>query len=201
MGHFGGTHLYNAPEVSAEDGEHGRSADIFSLGCVFLEMASVLIGPPGSRSELQKTTKREPYPRSTVAVLKWMQYLMNYRTKHPGTRFDGVRTYGASLLDCSFLMMDPDRSSRIDASNLVAVWSENDAVYNEKLHPSAYCQDCVADTTGWNSNNTPSFHSKFKHAKYSGDSACSATFLHDSDSYDWSSFKDNWLKPWEGEQL
>lgn len=38
---FGNTRLYSAPEVLAEDAKRGRPADVFSLGCVFLEMYSV----------------------------------------------------------------------------------------------------------------------------------------------------------------
>ena len=38
---FGKTPMYSPPEVISE-GKRGRSADIFSLGCVFAEMATVL---------------------------------------------------------------------------------------------------------------------------------------------------------------
>jgi tRNA A-37 threonylcarbamoyl transferase component Bud32 len=36
------TFMYCAPEVPAEDGKRNRSADVFSLGCVFAEMATVM---------------------------------------------------------------------------------------------------------------------------------------------------------------
>jgi len=38
---FGHTKLYSAPEVLMEDTKRGRPADIFSLGCVLLEIYSV----------------------------------------------------------------------------------------------------------------------------------------------------------------
>jgi hypothetical protein len=41
------TRIYAAPEA-LEDERHGRSSDIFSMGCVFAEMATVLCGKPVS---------------------------------------------------------------------------------------------------------------------------------------------------------
>ena len=38
---FGNTKLYSAPEVLVQDSKRGRPADIFSLGCVLLEMYTV----------------------------------------------------------------------------------------------------------------------------------------------------------------
>ncbi|KAF2737956.1 kinase-like protein, partial [Polyplosphaeria fusca] len=45
------TRNYSAPEVLEEEDEtrRGRSVDIYSLGCIFLELATVLIAPPHSR--------------------------------------------------------------------------------------------------------------------------------------------------------
>ena len=41
---FRATRQYEAPEIQNPEGQpHGRSADIFSLGCVFLEIVSVLL--------------------------------------------------------------------------------------------------------------------------------------------------------------
>ena len=42
---FGNTKLYGAPEVLDEEGKRGRSAGIFSLGCVLLEIYSVARQP------------------------------------------------------------------------------------------------------------------------------------------------------------
>ena len=43
-----GTKMYCAPEVLLENGRRGRAADIYSMGCIFLEMSTVLLGPKGS---------------------------------------------------------------------------------------------------------------------------------------------------------
>ncbi|KAF2704864.1 kinase-like protein, partial [Pleomassaria siparia CBS 279.74] len=40
------TRLYSAPEVVTDDARRGRKADIFSLGCVMLEMAAVFLQEP-----------------------------------------------------------------------------------------------------------------------------------------------------------
>ncbi|OCL01296.1 kinase-like protein, partial [Glonium stellatum] len=42
-GLMGNTFIYSAPEV-ASGGTRGNNADVFSLGCIFLEMFAVLTG-------------------------------------------------------------------------------------------------------------------------------------------------------------
>lgn len=47
------TPMYRAPEV-ADGVRRGRAADVFSLGCVFLEIATVILGPAGSRERFRQ---------------------------------------------------------------------------------------------------------------------------------------------------
>lgn len=70
------TRKYCAPEVSDQD-SHGRSADIFSLGCVFLEMHTVLCGR--TRDDFMayqsQYSAMEAYYVNHPRVLEWADQL------------------------------------------------------------------------------------------------------------------------------
>ncbi|KAF2268654.1 kinase-like protein [Lojkania enalia] len=71
---------YCAPEVKKDNARRGRSADIFSLGCVFLEMATVLIGGVGARARLidygvNDNALSRAYSERPLPILHWILYL------------------------------------------------------------------------------------------------------------------------------
>ena len=55
-----GTRMYSFPEILSEGRRRGRAADIYSLGCVFLEISAVLLGPGGG-------LKKWSCPKNSVA--------------------------------------------------------------------------------------------------------------------------------------
>jgi serine/threonine protein kinase len=66
------TPKYCAPEVAEED-SRGRSADIFSLGCVFLEIQTVLCYR--MMGDLEDHLSCRPFHRSLPKVLSWVDEL------------------------------------------------------------------------------------------------------------------------------
>ncbi|PQE33233.1 kinase-like domain-containing protein [Rutstroemia sp. NJR-2017a WRK4] len=61
------TRMYSAPEVIAND-RRGRPADIFSIGCVFAEMASVVDGKTVEEFEDYRTVPIEDEPETLTSV-------------------------------------------------------------------------------------------------------------------------------------
>tara|TARA_R110002003_G_scaffold52_20_gene4500 strand:- start:2621 stop:4060 length:1440 start_codon:yes stop_codon:yes gene_type:complete len=74
------TRTYAAPEVVQQD-TRGFSADIFSLGCVFLEMLATLVSKPSrnerqSLSDIRTSSSRDSsYHANLDAIQAWYQHL------------------------------------------------------------------------------------------------------------------------------
>ncbi len=78
-----GTQRYKAPELSsAQDRSHNRMGDIFSLGCIFLEMLTVLRGR--TLDEMARAIRKDrkssfgspwAYADSLIGVKEWLQEL------------------------------------------------------------------------------------------------------------------------------
>jgi serine/threonine protein kinase len=85
------TRNYCAPEV-ADFGRWGRSADVFSLGCVFLEMQTALCRrlveefEEFRSSSTEETSFHENLPR----VLEWCQKLKGFRPVYAVNFFDDL---------------------------------------------------------------------------------------------------------------
>ncbi|MCJ1268929.1 hypothetical protein MMC22_008817 [Lobaria immixta] len=77
-----GTARYKAPEVRGETRSHNRMADIFSLGCIFLEMYAVLRGRTLDQMARSITDNHESfdnhwtYAGSLQGVRKWLEELL-----------------------------------------------------------------------------------------------------------------------------
>ncbi|OMP84359.1 Mitogen-activated protein kinase kinase kinase 1 [Diplodia seriata] len=116
------TPMYSPPEFFEEGTRRGKSADIFSLGCVFLEMCVAVLAPPGSLERFNdsrmEATGSRAYARNSTAVLRWIFYLWSLWASCDS---DSIQDYGAALAQLVFLMMDPDASTRITARQLLAM--------------------------------------------------------------------------------
>ncbi|KAH0542342.1 hypothetical protein FGG08_003279 [Glutinoglossum americanum] len=111
------TEVYTPPEVAQEE-RRGRSADIWSLGCVFLEMTTVLAGK--SVEEFHEfrsaASKRDPadasYHANLPAVMDWIAVLRHGKPQFPVSR----------ALNSCVSMLDKHRCRRPDVHHLTDVF-------------------------------------------------------------------------------
>lgn len=147
------TYTYSAPEVINPDdigGGRGRAMDIFSLGAVFLELSTALVGPPGAR-QIFSTLRRDAtgslaYAENQLIVLKWIWYLWTY-DYHPhctpsakSAAQRSASTVGFHLSELAFLMLDPDPIQRITAQQLLDM-TDSPALSYFRIREMA-CEEC-----------------------------------------------------------
>ncbi|KAF2809496.1 kinase-like protein [Mytilinidion resinicola] len=79
--------MYCAPESNVEGERRGRSADMFSLGCIMLEMLTVLMGESlANFEEYRITNNSRAYAANHKKNYLWMIELKNkYHIKNPNT--------------------------------------------------------------------------------------------------------------------
>jgi serine/threonine protein kinase len=80
-----GSEMYWASEIDApaESGpqRRGRAVDIYALGCIFLELATVLIAPPGSRArftEFREIEGSTAYRMCPEKLVQWIWHLWGH---------------------------------------------------------------------------------------------------------------------------
>ncbi|KAF2004533.1 kinase-like protein [Amniculicola lignicola CBS 123094] len=153
-----GTRRYCPPE-GLNQGRRGRASDIFSLGCCFLEMATVMT-TSGQLGTLRQ--QNLVYAEREEHVLRWMYYLFSElaflrRNKGEGgglsTSTDNlILKHAPPLPALAFIMMDPTAAKRITARQLVtliSIWSQD-----------MYCDKCRVGVPS--EDPTLGVHSKFK---------------------------------------
>ncbi len=123
------TLMYCAPEVATVEGDsrRGRGADIFSLGCVFLEMITTLLWVHGCSvqklHDLIEVDERRVYSASLTKVLQWILMLYAFSRAGNETCSDAtsVRSAKASCtqaLQWCLAMLLADSDNRITADEL-----------------------------------------------------------------------------------
>lgn len=169
------TWMYSAPEVAIDGARRGRATDIYSLGCVFLELATVQIYRcmdelgQGALGELREFYHSEPkpiaYSSNQRRILKWMWILFNLHSyecfSSPDVRFElrkDLIHHGKCLVQLAFLMMDPDPDKRITARQLAALLNTNSASFSVHVNRKA-CKDCATTPMDQDKNIPP--HSTF----------------------------------------
>ena len=126
-----GTPIYWAPEIIPEvdsaPSRRGRAVDIYALGCIFLEMATILMAPPGSRSQFVQYRERSgmrAYRGCQEETLQWIWCLWGHwnsdyfdwrQGKIPTS--DGLK-HDTTVSNFAFLLTDPNPKARITASPL-----------------------------------------------------------------------------------
>jgi small GTP-binding protein len=130
------TYMYCAPEVAAER-PRGRASDVFSLGCVFLEMVAVLLQNSILILEALHNTitndGRTAYHGQPSNVLKFIFNLYPLEDRS-----------GRNLrlpLEYCFAMLHPDPPSRISALDLVNIIRN---VGSDQASAGAYIGECCA---------------------------------------------------------
>ena len=116
------TPTYCAPEVALQERRRGRAADIFSLGCVFLEVATVLRASEENELERfrlhrRKRTNSYSYALCATELLEWIAMCF----KDSGQLFRHMALEDVTQM--AFLMLDPNPETRITARQLVAMVS------------------------------------------------------------------------------
>jgi serine/threonine protein kinase len=192
------TRAYVAPEALRDDARRGRAADVFSLGCVFLEMGTALIGPPGSRERFRRFREEKTgtvaYAENTLIILQWIWYLWGCwfvivrPTPRPKDRF---ARHGIALSDLAFLMLDPNPDHRITSRQLVALISTPKLYYFGSVN-AASCDGCRI-SLGPEDNNLP-LHSEYKDVDDLEYPKTAEQALEVLVAPDWDAVKRKWLK-------
>jgi serine/threonine protein kinase len=107
---FHGTKKYRAPE-SVEGDYHGRKADVFSMGCVFSEMLTVILEKSRADFKEARCWDREDkaFCRNLRDVKYWLDHLRR-SCKNEDTGF---------LLDITNNMLNEKQEDRRDASSIL----------------------------------------------------------------------------------
>jgi serine/threonine protein kinase len=159
--HFDGTRAY-CPLDKLEGKRVGKACDIFSLGCCFLEMATVIIAD--QKLDVLKDLRRDrPYAEAQGEVLRWIFYLFSVLAARKKLQTNGytesTALHAASdpgrailLPALALLMMDPDPAQRITARQLVILISV--------LQEDMYCGKCRVGVP--KEDPIHGLHSKFK---------------------------------------
>jgi serine/threonine protein kinase len=165
--HVDGTRAYCPPE-RLEYKRVGKASDIFSLGCCFLEMATVIIAD--QKLDMLKNLRKEnpyfearPYAEAQKGVLRWIFYLFSVlaarkklqtNSATDSTAFHAASDPGRATLLPAFalLMMDPKSAQRITARQLVILISV--------LQEDMYCGKCRVGVP--KEDPIHGLHSKFK---------------------------------------
>ena len=135
-----GTPKYFAPEVSRFE-PRGRSADIYSLGCVFLEMAKVYYGESlASFEEFRTLDGDRSFHRSHEKLRGWMDLLRSEKVtgvEEPGTMMIGI-------LDITEKMLAENQSRRPTISavsqtlEFFSLFPLQDSYYGICCRPESY---------------------------------------------------------------
>ncbi|KAH0558684.1 hypothetical protein GP486_004667 [Trichoglossum hirsutum] len=192
------TYAYSPPEVLSNDGaRRGRATDIFSLGCIFLEISTTLLAPPSSREAFTKLrlerTQTLAYAHNEKTILHWILHLWAHWSLVVRGKCtdDDYAHLGGSLPDLAFMMLDPNPAQRITARQLVAMITTPRLYYFATTNAAA-CSGCrVAE--GFEDTNLP-LHSEFKDPddlKYAHNPSHALKIL---PALDWESTKKEWLK-------
>jgi serine/threonine protein kinase len=108
---FEGTDEYAAPEA-VRPAPHGRSADIFSLGCVFLEILCVILTATLNRNVPGSLRSLMPYRLNVRRIRDWVDFQVRAEERNPDRRL-------VPLLKLSRKMIAEDARDRPKISDVV----------------------------------------------------------------------------------
>ena len=115
------TRIYAAPEVVMQD-RRGFPADIFSLGCVFMEILSTLTSMPGCNERMELIRVRssrddQSYHANLDAVLDWHRWIMRVNSESTNAR---SCLYRESRLSLARMMLSTNPDDRPSAAGLAS---------------------------------------------------------------------------------
>ena len=190
------TRIYSAPEVLTSKSPRGRAVDIFSLGCVFLELCTALLAPKGSRDQFfQLCWSRSSslsYANNEELILHWIWFLWaHWSNSVKGKRQDDkIARKGGALPDLAFLMLDPDAEKRITTRQLMALIATPRLYYFRSFNKLT-CEECRLED-GYEDPHVP-LHSEFKDTDDLTYAEDPKHALRNLPAPDWESAKRAWL--------
>jgi serine/threonine protein kinase len=177
------TRRYVAPEALRDSERRGRSTDIFSLGCVFLEMATIQKGHNGARDRFSKlrhdSTGLSSFAENPYATLQWINYL--------GSLGAGSKCHA---LDLAFLMLDPDSKQRITARQLITVIV---TISTEEERPGMQLSSCDKCYQAILETDPSSLHSRFRAEARRDYPEDPEAALNTPPPHNWEAAKKKWL--------
>jgi serine/threonine protein kinase len=191
------TYMYSAPEVLTSESRRGRAADVFSLGCIFLELSTAVVAPKGSRDQFfQLCLSRSDtlaYADNQELILHWIWFLRTHwrQTVQDDIQHHRVKMFGREISDLAFLMLDPDSGKRITTRQLVALITTERLEYFYSLNPMA-CKLCRLQK-GYEDPIVP-LHSEFKDSDDLEYAESPSHALLIPPASDWESAKRAWLE-------
>jgi serine/threonine protein kinase len=124
------TRMYRSPEATViYQARRGRSEDIFSLGCVFLEIATVLFGVPLTSFTQFRVSKdgNHAYAENPDKLLRWIWYLWAiWDSFTPDTT---IHYLSVAVCELAFFMLEPDYRIRITSAQLLRLVADEDDHY------------------------------------------------------------------------
>ncbi|KAF2682217.1 kinase-like protein, partial [Lentithecium fluviatile CBS 122367] len=134
------TPRYCAPEVADQE-PRGRRTDIWSMGCVFLEMATVLLGHSLDDMEAYYAshgTESRYFYKNREATKGWIEQLRS-----------GTRSHDIEVLEWITAMLQESQTDRPTAPQMVAKIS--DAESDQKF----FCFSCLHENCNYNECSDP----------------------------------------------
>jgi serine/threonine protein kinase len=149
-----GTPMYWAPEVisASNTARRGRAVDIFALGCIFLEIATLHMNERGILrrfGEYRYFDGSRAFGRYCVRIFRWMMYLISTAI------FEGFGEHSyysariemmLNLSQLAMVMLQPDPKMRISAQSLVAAFESK--IHRHEIDNKKSCGECGADDGG-----------------------------------------------------
>jgi serine/threonine protein kinase len=161
------TRTYVAPEALLDNARRGRTIDIFSLGCIFLEMGTVLIGPCGSLTRFQELRKKNTgatvFAQNSKIIPQWIWHLWAHWAtilEECSPPKDQHARYGAALPDLAFMMLDPNPDYRITSRQFIVLIRQSSSQYFLGIVNDLCCKVCQSPTAVADENSP--LHSVFK---------------------------------------
>ena len=186
------TWMYAAPEVSGET-RRGRSADVFSLGCVMMEMCAVSSGSHLSLESLRDHLRRgrpaaiaPAYCEYPFVLYDWILLSLNADPRDPE-----MASFIHMVLRLTFLMLDPNQQQRITSRQLADMLSDPRCTDFHALKDFT-CQGCLL-TVGCPPQDVP-LHSVFKKSTGGRMYVPSKSGLGISTPHLWEQAKYRWLE-------
>lgn len=150
-----GTKDYEAPEVIQTLVKHGRSADVFSLGCVFLEIVSILMLTAHEAPDNVPFQCYVPYKDNIPAMKAWCQTQIDTMRRRSDQHLTKILELGRSMIQ-----FKPEHRPKIAAvAQDLAALKKVDA-----RNPHPFCASC-AENYERDRSFRPKHPGIFKHEK------------------------------------